>query len=210
MTGVGPASPVDGRRMESVPALTIAALLAAMAPGSLHGEGDAVNDCLGQPVCCYLPDMTVQISKGSHITPRLLPRLGDNFTACFKRLLNQLIDTGFTACGDADDAFAMAASGNVSVPHNPPKAFRGNEHETEPVIELELQRLWQAIWGDFANGEKTKSGGVEVERFAAISDGQADDYWLVFHASIMRLKAALGSLVVRSLRSSGEVTAVAL
>lgn len=130
--------------------------------GSLHGEGDAVNDRLGQPVCCYLPGMTVQISKGSHLTPRLLPRAGDYFTASLQRLLNQLIDTGFTAGGDADDAFAVAALRNLSVPHNPLKALRGNEHETEPVIELELQRFWQAV-----------------------------DFWLVFHASIVRLKTAL-------------------
>jgi hypothetical protein len=150
--------------------------------------------------------MAVQIGKGSRVTPGLLPRLGDNFATGMQRLQNQLVDTGFTADSDADDAFAVAALRNLSIPNNPSKAFRGNEHETEPVIELELQRFWQAVLGNFAHRQQTKSGGVEVERFAAISDGQADDYWRDFHAFIMRLEAAL-AVVARTRRNSDEVAA---
>lgn len=107
--------------------------------------------------------MPIRIGNCANITPRLLPRGGDERGSGLLGLLNQFVDAGFARRCDADKGFALAARRDFPVADNPPEPSCGNEHESQPAIEPELQGFRDAVLGCLTDGAQAKSGCLEVE-----------------------------------------------
>ena len=112
---------------------------------------------MGQRLGGHHPDMTIGVRESTCVAPRLLTGFGDDLGTGLPRALDQLVHSGLGLGAQTEEALALSALCQLVISDDPAESASLDEHESDAIVDRELQWLGHAVFRWLADGVEAQA-----------------------------------------------------